>query len=165
LKHLGDIDLGKSEKVSINVLEGKRSAMPEARFRKIIESKTFPPDCVQRASDDRNYIVYEVVTGKLSFTFWRKIGGKWEVGNIQVKDTDDQKTSSVNLGPGEPKVSLRAVWTTTKEGAIQMTEVRVLAVHARKWKPSSGEFGPRMSFFQFHQIKDLPWHLLAPGPD
>ncbi len=150
---LGDIGIASSQRVSIAVLEGKRSLLDESAFRTIIDDPNFPTECSEDISDPRNYIVYEIITGRLSFTFWQKARGKWEVNPI---------ASALTSTEGE-EVASPLLWTVTQKGQIEMKEPRVLAVHARKWKRGSrGEFRKPMPSFQFNNIWRLNWRLLGP---
>ena len=104
--------------------------------------------------------MYEVITGRLSFTFWRKVSGEWQSNNIQLLSkvrTAKEDKSSGKVGADE---KVGAVWESTAEGGIQMKEPRVLAVHARRWSKSSAEFDKPMSFFQFNQLHNLNWNLV-----
>lgn len=152
LSRLANIDLARSETVSIEVLDAKRSIVGESVFEDIIGDPSFPTRCSEFVWDKRNYIVHDIVTGRLSFTFWRKISGGWEINiDIAVSETEGEEASLFGL------------WTTTQEGRIEMKEPRVLAVHARKWKRGSrGEYGERMSFFQFNRIWKLDWKFAKP---
>lgn len=166
LKHIGRVEVGSSEKVSIQVVEGKRVVMPESRFSKIIQDRSFPENCLHMLSEKQNYLVYEVVTGRLYFTFWKKVNGKWQINRIPFgapeQGTVKQNEAAASTAADETN-QLSALWMSTKEGGIEMKESRVLAVHARHWNPGSpGTLGNPMPFFQFRRLWNLDWKFTRP---
>lgn len=166
LQHLPSISVGDAEKVSISVLEGKHAVMDEGTFKRILDNADFPDTCRDLVTNHKNhYIVYEVVTGRLSMTFWHKVKGEWRGGNVpmitKIRAVQGEESSG-KLGADEPP----AVWESTSEGGIQMKEPRVLAVHARHWSSPQGEFSKPMSYFQFSHLYNLDWKLVeSRSPD
>jgi hypothetical protein len=168
LNHLPGVDINGSKRVSIEVLDGKIRVMSEAEFMKVVEDPTFASFCSDLIGHEHNYIVYQIVTGRLSYTFWTQAKGKWQVIPVALKGTGqtNKRNSLVQESTSEDvKVQIGGSWGSTVEGSIQMTEPRVLAVLARRWKSGSrGQFGEPMPPLQFRRLRDLNWKSIPPPP-